>query len=287
VDVGIAIFLTDNGPDPVAFAQAAEAYGFHSIFLPEHSHFPVARKTPYPDVYGGGDLPWYYKHTLDQIVTLSMIASQTSELKVGTGITLLAQHDPIWKAKELATLDLLSDGRLLCGLGYGWNVDEAEAHGVTWRSRFSVVRDKVAVMRALWTEEQAAYDGTHVSLAASWAWPKPQQVGGPPIYLGGAGPTTMREAADWADGWYVVPPKDDMRLEQVMPRFRQVVEERGRDPESISVAVAGAPRNPRLLEAYAEHGIQLTTLWVDPAHSHEQGMKNLEAAAKTLTDYLG
>jgi probable F420-dependent oxidoreductase len=284
--IGLVHFFTDDGPNPVLFAQAAESAGFESIFLPEHSYFPVSRRTPYPPAYGGGELPEFYKHTLDQIVTLSMIAAQTTTLKIGTGITLLAQHDPIWKAKELATLDFLSGGRVICGLGHGWNQDEAEAHGIEWRKRFTLLREKAMVMRALWTQDEAAYDGTLVSLAPGWSWPKPVQPGGPRIYLGGAGPTAMREAASWADAWFVVPPPDDPTLERSVPRFKALVEECGRDPESVGVAVSSAPADPQVLDRYRSLGVERAALWVDPA-SHDEGMKNLEAASKVLAELNG
>jgi probable F420-dependent oxidoreductase len=285
--VGAVYFFTDDGPNPVEFAQAAEGYGFESIFLPEHSHFPVTRKTPYPPAYGGGELPDFYKHTLDQIVTLSMIAAQTSTIKLGTGITLLAQHDPIWKAKEIATLDFLSGGRVICGVGYGWNVDEAEAHGVEWKQRFSIVRDKAAIMKALWTDDVAAFEGTHASLAPSWSWPKPVQPGGPKLYLGGAGPTTMRQAAEWADTWYVVPPPDDPTLERSIPKFWEIVDEVGRDRDSIGIAVASAPPDAAVLEKYLEQGVERAALWINPANSPAEGMANLEEVSKVLKQLKG
>jgi len=287
MELGAVYFFTDDGPDPVEFAQAAEGSGFESLFLPEHTHFPISRKTPYPAVYGGGELPRFYLHTLDQIVTMSMIAARTQTLKLGTGICLLAQHDPIAKAKELATLDLLSGGRLICGIGSGWNVDEAEAHGVVWKKRFSILRDKVQVMRALWTQDEASYEGQEASLAPSWAWPKPKQPGGPRIYLGGAGPTTMRHAAEWADAWYVVPPPDDPTLERLLPKFWQIVDEIGRDPRTMGVAVASAPPDPRVLEKYIEQGVERAALWIDPADNHDQGMRNLGSVAKVLAELNG
>jgi probable F420-dependent oxidoreductase len=285
MDIGVVYFFTDDGPNPVRFAQAAESYGFESLFAPEHTHFPISRKTPYPAAYGGGELPRFYLHTYDQIVTLSMIAASTNTIKVGTGCSLLAQHDPIAKAKELASLDFLSGGRVICGVGFGWNADEAEAHGVVWKQRFSIVRDKVKVMQALWTQDEASYEGTHASLAPSWAWPKPVQKGGPRIYLGGAGPTTMRNAARWADAWYVVPPPDDPTLERSIPKFREIVEEEGRDPDTIGIAVASAPPDAAILEKYREQGIERAVLWVDPADSEDQGMRNLESVAKVHADF--
>jgi probable F420-dependent oxidoreductase len=285
MELGAVYFFTDTGPDPVEFARTVEGSGFDSLFLPEHSHFPVTRTTPYPAVYGGGRLPDYYVHTLDQIVTLSMIAASTRTLRLGTGICLLAQHDAIWKAKELATLDLLSGGRLICGVGFGWNRDEAEDHGVVWPDRFEIIRDKVALMRSLWTQEEAAFEGEHAVLPPSWAWPKPKQPGGPKIYLGGTGPTTMRHAAEWADTWYVVPPPDDPLLERLLPAFRRIVDEVGRDPATLGVAVASAPPDPRVLEHYLEEGVELAALWVEPADSPDEGMRNLQAVAKVLADF--
>ena len=285
MEIGVVYFFTDNGPDPVKFARAAEAAGFESLFLPEHTHFPVSRKTPYPTAYGGGELPDFYLHTLDQMVTLSMIAAKTQTLKLGTGICLLAQHDAISKAKELATLDLLSGGRVICGVGFGWNADEAEAHGVVWKNRFGIIRDKVAVMRALWRQEVASYEGQYASLKPSWSWPKPKQPGGPKIYLGGAGPTTMRHAAEWADTWYVVPPPDDPTLEKLLPMFWQTVDEVGRDPKSIGVAVAAAPPDPKVLEKYLDQGVERAALRVNPADSPEQGMRNLDDVAKVAAAF--
>lgn len=285
--IGVVNFFTDDGADPVEFAQAAESFGLDSIFLPEHSHIPTTRRTPYPNAYGGGELPWFYLHTLDQTVTLSMIAAQTDKIMLGTGIALLAQHDPIWKAKELATLDFLSGGRVICGIGYGWNQDEAEDHGVSWKNRFSIVREKAAVMKALWTDDVASYEGEFASLVPSWSWPKPKQSGGPKLFLGGAGPTAMREAADWADAWYVVPPPDDPTLERLIPQFRAVVEERGRDPKSVEIAVASAPPDAAVLEAYARQGVGHVALWCDPAHSAGESMTNLANTAAAMKAFRG
>ena len=287
MELGAVYFFTDDGPDPVEFAQTAEGSGFDSLFFPEHTHFPISRKTPYPAVYGGGELPRFYLHTLDQIVTMSVVAAKTETLKLGTGICLLAQHDPISKAKEIATLDHLSGGRVICGVGFGWNQDEAEAHGVVWKKRFSIIRDKVKVMQALWTQEEASYEGQEASLAPSWSWPKPKQPGGPKIYLGGAGPTTMRHAAEWADTWYVVPPPDDPTLERVIPQFWGIVDEVGRDRDTIAIAVASAPPDPKVLEKYIEQGVERAALWVDPAESPAQGMRNLETVAKVVAEFKG
>lgn len=274
--IGVFYFFTDDGPSPTVFAQQAEQMGFDSIFVPEHSHFPVTRRTPYPARYGGGALPDFYLHTHDAVVTLSFIAAATETIRIGTGINLLAQHDPIWTAKELATLDVLSGGRTLCGVGWGWNQDEAEAHGVVWKDRIDIVAEKVAVMRSLWRDEIASFDGSHVSLAPSWSWPKPLQPGGPPIYLGGSGPRSMKETALWADAWFVAPPPNDVTLEVSIPKFRQVCEDNGRDPDTIILAVGAAPADRAILETYRELGVQEVAIWIDPAPG-DQGFRNLEA----------
>jgi len=284
--IGAYYFFTDDGPNPTVFAQEAERMGFDSLFVPEHSHFPVSRKTPYPSRYGGGELPSFYLHTLDAIVTLAFMAAATEQLRLGTGINLLAQHDPIWTAKELATLDFMSGGRVLCGVGWGWNQDEAEAHGVVWKDRLAIVTEKVAVMRSLWRDEIASFQGDHVSLAPSWAWPKPLQPGGIPIYLGGAGPKSMRETALWADAWYVAPPPDDITLEVSIPKFRQVCEEVGRDPSSVILAVGAAPSDRAVLEKYRELGVQEVSIWIDPAPG-DQGLRNLEAVNEVRAAVLG
>jgi probable F420-dependent oxidoreductase len=274
--VGAFYFFTDDGPNPAEFARQAEAMGFDSLFVPEHSHFPVTRKTPYPARYGGGELPDFYLHNNDAIVTLSYIAAVTKTLRLGTGINLLAQHDPLWTAKELATLDMLSGGRVACGVGWGWNQDEAEAHGVVWKDRIDIVRDKVAIMRALWRDEVASYEGTHVSLEPSWAWPKPHQSEGIPIYLGGTGPRSMKETALWADAWYPAPPPSDPTLEVSIPKFRQVCEDNGRDPATVKLTVGAAPPDRAILEKYRELGVEEVSVWVDPA-AGDQGLRNLEA----------
>ncbi|MFJ4264380.1 LLM class F420-dependent oxidoreductase [Paenarthrobacter nicotinovorans] len=284
MDIGGVYFFTDEGPDPVKFAQEMEAYGFESLYVPEHTHFPTSRKTPYPAAYGGGELPGFYLRTYDQAVTLSFIAASTKNLKIGTGALLAAQHDPISKAKQLATLDFLSDGRLTVAVGLGWNADEAEAHGVVWKQRFSIVKEKVAAMRALWRDEVASYEGKHVNLAPSWSWPKPKQQGGPAVFIGGAGPTTFKHAAEWADGLYIVPPPEDPTLEQTLPKFWEIVEESGRDPETMRVAVASAPPDAKVLEKYMEQGIERAVLWIDPSDP-SQAFHNLEAAAKVLKEF--
>lgn len=282
MDVGVVYFFTDRGPNPVEFARAAEGYGFESLFVPEHTHFPASRDSTYPVEFGGPELPEFYLRTYDQMVALSMIGACTERLTLGTGVTLLAQHDPIAKAKQFATLDHLTGGRVVCGIGFGWNAEEARAHGVVWKRRYSIARDKYRVMKALWTEDTASYTGPNAHLDPSWAWPKTTDPRGIRTYVGGSGPIAMRQAAEWGDVWYVVPPADDPTLESAIPRFRAVVEAAGRDPDSVPVSVASAPADPTVLERYREQGVERAVLWVDPADTPAEGMRNLAKVAEVL-----
>src|SRR6478752_6924623 len=202
--IATTIFLTDRTITPVRVARELEQRGFAGLYLPEHTHIPVSRDTPYP---AGGELPDEYGRTLDPFVALGQAAAVTERLALGTGITLIAQHDPIDLAKQVATLDHLSGGRLTLGIGYGWNVEEAADHGVEWSTRRALGSDRLALMRALWADEPTAYEGEFASVRASHAYPKPVQkprgpVSGPRTLIGGAaGPKLFERIAREADGW--------------------------------------------------------------------------------------
>ena len=282
--IGGVYFFTDRGPEPVQFAQAMESEGFESLWFPEHTHSPASRETDYPEAYGGGELPWFYLRTWDQMVTLAYIAAATTTLRIGSGAMLLAQRDPIAMAKQIATLDQFSGGRYELALGLGWNREEAEAHGVNWKKRFSTVRDKAQALRALWRDEVASYSGEMFELKPSYSWPKPAQEGGPAIWLGGAGPTTFRHVAQWADGLYIVPPPNDPTLEATLPEFWRIVEEEGRDPKTVRVAVASAPPELSVLEKYREQGVERASLWIDPTDPAE-AYPNMQAAAKVMHEF--
>jgi probable F420-dependent oxidoreductase len=191
-------FATDQSLPVADFARAAQERGFDAILLPEHTHIPVATESPYP---GGGDLPERYRRTLDPYVALSVIAART-DLKIGTCVSLVAQHDPIALAKTIATLDFLSGGRFSLGVGYGWNGPELANHGRDVAKRRAIVREHVALMRALWQDDEAEFHGDHASLSPSWAWPKPARRGSVPVLLGcRLTPSGQAEIARWADGW--------------------------------------------------------------------------------------
>jgi probable F420-dependent oxidoreductase len=211
VDFGVTMFMTDRTMGPAELARAAEERGLHSLYVPEHTHIPISRTTPPPT--GDAELRDEYKRTLDPFVALSIAAAVTERLVVGTGICLVAQRDPIVTAKAIATLDHLSNGRFVLGIGFGWNADEIADHGVTMPERREVTREHMLAMRALWTDDVASFDGEFVQLPPSWSWPKPWRAGGPPVLIGGAaGPKLFRHVAEYADGWIPIGgsgPRDD------------------------------------------------------------------------------
>ena len=199
---GVFIFPTDQSIRPDVLAKEAEDRGFESFWVPEHSHIPTSRVTPWGGQKDAPPLPEQYWRTHDQFLALAFAAAATSKIKLGTGITLLAQRDPIWTAKEVATLDTLSGGRLEFGIGYGWNKEEMAQHGTDYLDRRALLREKVLMMKSLWTEEEASFDGDVLSLEPSWAWPKPAQRPHPPIIMGAAaGPRTLADIVEFCNGW--------------------------------------------------------------------------------------
>ncbi|MFI5637847.1 LLM class F420-dependent oxidoreductase [Streptomyces goshikiensis] len=272
--IAATIFLTDRTISPIGLARTLEERGFCGLYLPEHTHIPVSRETPAPM---GGELPEMYGRTLDPFVALGQAAAVTERLELGTGITLVAQHDPIGLAKQAATLDHLSGGRLTLGIGYGWNVEEAADHGVEWRTRRELVRDKMALMRALWAPEPTAYSGRFASVRASSAYPKPVRaprdlggglaLHGPRTLLGGmAGPKLFAAIADHGDGWL---PIGGGGLSESLPALRQVWEAAGRDPKSLQVVPYAVQPTPGKLAHYAELGIEEVVLQLPSATEAE------------------
>lgn len=251
--LGVNLFLTDRSIGPAELAQALEERGFSSLWLPEHTHIPTSRATPAPM---GEPLPEEYRRTLDPFVALATAAALTTDLRVGTGIALLAQRDAIVTAKEVATLDHLSGGRFNLGVGYGWNIEELADHGVTKAERRAVVRESVLAMERLWDAgggEDNGFDGDHVRVAPSFAWPKPVQQPRPPVLMGGAaGPTLFRHIAEFADGWI---PIGGGGVAAALGDLRTEFEKAGRDPNDISVIPFGVIPEGGKLEHYASMGI--------------------------------
>lgn len=248
--IAVTIFLTDRTITPVRLARELEQRGFAGLYLPEHTHIPVSRVTPYP---AGDPLPEEYGRTLDAFGALSAAAAVTERLGLGTAVTLVAQHDPIVLAKQIATLDHLSGGRFTLGVGFGWNVEEAADHGVEWSRRRDLVRDRIALMRALWAPEPTAYTGEHASVQASHAYPKPAG-GAVRILVGGmAGPKTLAHVTGYADGWM---PIGGRGLTQAMPVLRAAAEEAGRDPDALRIVPFGTEPTPGKMDHYRSLGIE-------------------------------
>ncbi|MFD4336923.1 LLM class F420-dependent oxidoreductase [Streptomyces anulatus] len=279
--ISTTIFLTDETVTPVRLARELEQRGFGGLYLPEHTHIPVIRSTPYPM---GGELPREYGRTLDPFVALGQAAAVTERLALGTGITLVAQHDPIDLAKQAATLDHLSGGRFTLGVGYGWNVEEAADHGVEWSTRRDRVRDRMALMRALWGDEPTGYEGAFGSVRASEAHPKPFQrprgpVNGPRTLIGGgAGPKLFAHIAEYADGWL---PIGGGGLTESLPKLRTAWEAAGRDPKDLQVVPYAVLPSPGKLAHYADLGIEEVVLQLPPADEPEV-LRALDAYAAYL-----
>ncbi|HKZ24774.1 MAG TPA: LLM class F420-dependent oxidoreductase [Acidimicrobiia bacterium] len=251
---GVSMFPTDSSISPVDLAREAEARGFESLWFPEHSHIPVSRRTPMGGVKNARPLPEHYWHSLDQFVSLAAAASVTKTIKLCTGITLVAQRDPLWLAKEVATLDLLSGGRMIFGIGYGWNKEEMASHGIEYRLRRAIVREKVAAMQKLWTEDEPSFSGRFVKFEPSWAWPKPVQKPYPPIVLGAAaGPRTLQDLASFCDGW--IPLGTRHEIEGKIREVRAAVAGVGRDPVTFEVTVFYAKPDPQSLANLSAWGI--------------------------------
>ena len=252
---GVTMFMTDQTMPPVDLARAIEDRGLHSLYVPEHTHIPTSRMTAPPT--GDDELRDEYKRTLDPLVALAMCAAATERLVIGTGICLVAQRDPILTAKAVATLDRESNGRFVFGIGFGWNADEIEAHGVDMKRRRDIAREHVLAMQSMWRDDVASFDGEFVHLAPSWSWPKPAP-GRPPILIGGAaGPKLFAHVAEYADGWI---PIGGAGVRAAIADLERACEERGRDPKSMRIVPFGTVPDAGKLEYYASIGIEEVVL---------------------------
>jgi probable F420-dependent oxidoreductase len=258
--IGVCIFATDYAIRIDELAREAEARGFESLWVPEHTHIPTSRRTPFP---GGGELPREYSHTLDPFVSLMAAAAATSRLKVGTGICLIIQRDTITTAKEVATLDLLSGGRFLFGLGGGWNQDEMENHGTDYKSRFRKLTEQVRAMKEIWTREAASFHGEFVRFDPVWSWPKPVQKPHPPVLLGGESSHTLQRVVDCCEGWFPRG-RSGERVLSGLRELRERAAKAGRDPKTISTSVFGAPADRAVLDQWREAGVTRAILRLPP-----------------------
>ena len=260
MDTGVAIFPTHDAIAPADMARLAEARGHESLFFPEHTHIPASRRTPYPP---GGDLPREYSHTLDPFVAVSAAAAVTERLRVGTGICLVVERDPIITAKEVASVDHLSGGRFLFGVGAGWNAEEMENHGTDPRRRFGLMRERIEAMKQIWTEDEATYHGRHVSFEAIWSWPKPVQRPHPPILVGGNGRTVTDRVLAFGDEWFPNRIGDDDKIRTRIAKLQRRADEAGRG--RIPVTLQLAPERAEEIEPYAEVGVARCVYYLPPA----------------------
>ncbi len=256
--VGVFYFPTDYGIDIRELARAAEERGFESLLLPEHTHIPKSRRTPFP---GGGELPKAYSHTHDPFVALSFAAAATTKILLGTGICLIPQRDTIVTAKCVASLDQLSNGRFLFGIGGGWNVDEMENHGVRYETRFKLMRERILAMKALWTQEEASFHSEMVNFDPVWSYPKPKQRPHPPILLGGSSDYTIRRVVEFCDGWLPIG-RAGFDAKDAVGRLRRAASAVGRDYATLSISVFGAPADEGALAQYRDVGIQRAVLGI-------------------------
>ena len=236
MDIGVMIFPTDQSIQPIQLAKEVEARGFESIWFPEHSHIPTSRETPWGGMKDAPPLPEMYKRSHDPFVALAACAAVTEKIRLGTGITLVAQRDPIWLAKEAASLDMISNGRFELGIGYGWCVEEMRNHGCPYNKRRELLREKILLIKALWTKETASFSGDYIQFEESWAWPKPTQKPHPPIVMGGAiGPKTAAHIAEFCDGW--IPLGGLYDFDKGVKAIQEACTKIVRDPSTVDISM--------------------------------------------------
>ena len=257
---GLTLFPTDYSISPVDLARAAEERGFESIWFPEHTHIPLSRKSPWP---GGAELPRMYYDVMDPFVALAAAASVTTTLKLGTGICLIVQRDPLQLAKVVATLDRVSNGRVLFGIGAGWNAEEMADHGTVFEKRFRLMRERVEALKVIWTEDKPEYHGEQVSFDPMMSWPKPVQQPHPPILVGGGWPQAARRAIRYGDGWMPIAGRDG-DIAKRLPEFRKMAEAAGRDPAELGITIFGAGPQPEELKKAREAGVERVIFFLPP-----------------------
>jgi len=269
---GVSMFPTDYAIQPVELAREVEARGLDSLFFPEHTHIPASRRSPYP---AGGDLPKEYWHTHDPFVALGAAAAVTERIALGTGICLVVERDPITLAKEVASLDMISNGRVVLGIGAGWNAEEMANHGVAFQGRWKVVREKILAMKRIWTHDEAEYHGEFVSFDPIWSYPKPVQPGGPPIWIGASSKWVFDRVADYADGWMPIGGPGRGNLE----KLRSAVERAGRSMDDITLALFMAPPDEGAARGRMEQGFSELIFGL-PAASRDEVLPLLDHYAE-------
>jgi probable F420-dependent oxidoreductase len=277
MEIGVFYFPVDYGINIAELAAALEERGFESLFVPEHTHIPVSRKSPFPS---GGEMPRRYAHTHDPFVALSFAAAATRKLLLGTGICLIPERDPIVTAKCVASLDQLSGGRVVFGIGGGWNVEEMENHGARYSTRFKLMGERILAMKALWTMDEAEYHGEMVDFDPVWSYPKPAQRPHPPILLGGETDYTLKRVVDYCDGWFPRPGRG-FEIRAQLERLHQMADKAGRDRRTLSTSVFRAPADKAALKEYEEAGIDRAVLEI-PDQSRDEILRVLDSYVPLL-----
>ena len=276
---GLEMFPTDYAVDVVTLGKAAEAHGFESLFLPEHTHIPTSRISPWP---GGAELPKEYSHTLDPFVALGAVAAVTKNLMLGTGICLVIERDPIVLAKEVASLDYLSGGRVLFGIGGGWNLEEMENHGTKPSLRWKILRERILAMKEIWTKDEAEYHGDYVNFDPIWSWPKPVAKPHPPIIVGGSGPRTLDRVLEWGDEWMPIGGRLTADLPVKIKELRSRATAMGRG--HIPVSIFGGRADHGAIRELEEAGVNRVVFGLPPAEA-ERVLPTVERYAEVAATY--
>ena len=281
MDFGAMMFSTDYSIRPDDLAKMLEDRGFESMWVPEHTHIPADRTSPWP---GGPDLPKDYWHTYDPFVALTAAASVTTDLKLGTGICLMIERDPITTAKEIASLDMLSRGRFIFGIGGGWNAEEMRDHGTNFKRRWRILRENILAMKEIWTQEEAEFHGDHVNFDKMWAYPKPVQRPHPPILMGGDGPTTFDRVIDYCDGWIPIGSRSSggPRLAEKIVLLKKQAEDAGRDPDSLNITNFGIRPDPELIARLDEAGVD-RVIFTLPSQEQDEVTPLIDECAKLIS----
>ena len=277
MDYGVCMFSTAYAIAPDELGRALEERGFESVWIPEHTHIPASRRSPWP---GGPNLPKEYWSSYDPFIALMAAGAATKRLKLGTGICLVIERDPITMAKEVATLDRLSNGRVLFGIGGGWNAEEMENHGTPFKARWKILRERVLAMKAIWTEKEPEFHGEHVRFDKIWADPKPVQQPHPPIIMGGDGATTFDRVVEFCDGWMPIMRPNQNPVERI-PLLRERLQKAGRDPKSVPVSIFFAPPKKEALDALQAAGVSRAIFGV-PSEGRESVLPRLDSLAKLI-----
>ena len=277
MNIGVCIFPTDRAIRPDELARELEARTFESLFVPEHTHIPTSRRSPFA---GGAPLPEEYKRTHDPFVALMTAAAATKNLKVGTGICLIIERDTITTAKSVASLDLLSGGRFLFGIGAGWNAEEMENHGTVFKTRFQRLREQIQAFKQIWTKDVAEFHGEFVNFDPIWCWPKPAQKPHPPVLLGGEGPQTLQRVVDLCEGWFPRGRNPELLL-KTLDELKQRAARSGRDMKTISVSAFAAPADRATLDRFAAAGITRAILRL-PSEPRDKILPLLDQYAKLI-----